>query len=88
VEPYRQRTEDIIRRYWHEGNRVLRVLAVPAAIGAVLVVGGWLLLTPLTIPRFSTDGPVELCLRSLSDRGLSRFFVYLSGCRGAMRVFS
>jgi hypothetical protein len=55
VEPYLQRTEEFMRRYWREGNRVLRVLAVPAAIGAVLVVGGWLILGPLTIPRFSTE---------------------------------
>jgi hypothetical protein len=34
------------------------VLAVPAAIGAILV-AGWLLLgLSLIIPRFSTDGPV------------------------------
>ena len=39
------------------GLRVLRVLAVPVAIGAILVVG-WLLLGSLTIPRFSTEGPV------------------------------
>jgi hypothetical protein len=38
--------------------RVLRVVAVPAAIGAILVVAGWLLLGSLTIPRFSTEGPV------------------------------
>jgi hypothetical protein len=38
--------------------RVLRVGAVPAAIWAILVVAGWLLLGSLTIPRFSTEGPV------------------------------
>ncbi len=39
--------------------RVVRVLAVPAVIGAILVVVGWLLLgTLLTIPRFATEGPV------------------------------
>ena len=31
---------------------------------------------------------MELCLPSLSDRGLSRFFAHFSGCRGAIRVFS
>ena len=36
----------------------LRPLAVPLLIGAVLVVG-WILLGPLlTIPRFTTEGPV------------------------------
>ncbi len=78
---WRERIEEFIRRYWREGNRVLRVLAVavavllallmarrvlrvlrvvavPVAIGAILVVAGWLLLGPLTIPRFSTEGPV------------------------------
>ena len=78
---WRKRIEEFIRRYWREGNRVLRVLAVavavllalllarrvlrvlrvvavPVAIGAILVVAGWLLLGPLTIPRFSTEGPV------------------------------
>jgi hypothetical protein len=36
------------------------VLAVPAAIGAILV-AGWLLLgLSLIIPRFSTDGPVVI----------------------------
>jgi hypothetical protein len=28
VEQGRERIEDFIRRYWHEGNRVFRVLAV------------------------------------------------------------
>jgi hypothetical protein len=77
---WRERIEEFIRRYWREGNQVLRVLAVavavllalllalrllirglrvvPVAIGGILVVAGWLLLGPLTIPRFSTEGPV------------------------------
>ncbi len=38
--------------------RVVRVVAVPAVIGAILVVVGWLLLGTLTIPRISTTGPV------------------------------
>lgn len=38
--------------------RVVRVLAVPAVIGAILVVGWLLLGTLLTIPRFTTEGPV------------------------------
>jgi hypothetical protein len=42
-------------------HRAFRVLAVPGLIGAI-VVAGWLLIGPsfamLTIPRFSTDGPV------------------------------
>jgi hypothetical protein len=38
--------------------RRLRVLAVPVLIGAILV-AGWLLVGPLlTIPRFTTAGPV------------------------------
>jgi len=40
------------------GLRVLRVVVLPAAIGAILVVSGWLLLGSLTIPRFTTEGPV------------------------------
>ena len=40
------------------GLRTLRMMAVPVLIGAILVVG-WLLLGPLlTIPRFTTEGPV------------------------------
>jgi hypothetical protein len=40
------------------GLRVLRVLATPVLIGAILVVG-WLLVGPLlTIPRISSTGPV------------------------------
>jgi hypothetical protein len=81
VEPVRERIEDFIRRYGHEGNRVLRVLAVavailltvllanrvlrglrllavPVLIGAILLVGAWLLPYWLTIPRVSTEGPV------------------------------
>jgi hypothetical protein len=38
--------------------RGLRKRAGPALIGAILVVGGWLLLGSMTIPRFSTEGPV------------------------------
>ena len=44
-------------RYGYEGHRALRVLAVPVLLGAILV-AGWLLLGPLTIPPFSTAGPV------------------------------
>jgi hypothetical protein len=81
VEPIRDRIDDFIRRYWYEGNRVLRVLAVavaillaillalrvrrglrllatPVLIGAILLVGAWLLPYWLTIPRFTTEGPV------------------------------
>jgi hypothetical protein len=55
VEPIREWTEGFLRgRY---GLR-LRPLAVPVLIGAILVVG-WVLLSPLlTIPRFTTEGPV------------------------------
>ena len=39
--------------------RVLRVLAVPVLVGAIVVVVGWLLFGPLlSIPRFTTEGPV------------------------------
>jgi hypothetical protein len=42
----------------HRVLRVYRALAVPVLIGAILV-AGWLLIGPLlTIPRFSTEGPV------------------------------
>jgi hypothetical protein len=81
VEPIRDRIEDFMRRYWHEGNRVfrvlavaaavlmvlllalrglrvLRVLALPALLGAILVVGWLLVGSSLTIPRFTTEGPV------------------------------
>jgi len=45
-----RRIEDFMRRY--------RVLVVAVLIGAILVVG-WLLIGPLlTIPRFSSTGPV------------------------------
>jgi hypothetical protein len=81
VEPIRERIEEFLQRYWHEQNRVvrvlgvavaillalllalrwlrvLRVLAVPVLVGAILVVG-WLLFGPLrTIPRFTTEGRV------------------------------
>jgi hypothetical protein len=59
VEPYREIIEGFLRgRYGYEGHRALRVLAVPVLIGAVLV-AGWLLVGPLlTIPRFSSEGPV------------------------------
>lgn len=37
---------------------MLRVLALPVLVGAILL-AGWLLLGPLlTIPRFTTEGPV------------------------------
>ena len=32
VEPYRERIEDFMRRYWREGHRVLRWLAVAVAV--------------------------------------------------------
>ena len=44
-------------RYGYEGNRAFRVLAAPVLIGAILV-AGWLLFGSLTIPRFTTEGPV------------------------------
>ena len=45
-------------RYGYEGDRALRVLAAPVLIGAILV-AGWLLVGPLlTIPRFTSEGPV------------------------------
>jgi len=52
-------TEGFLRgRYGYEGYRAFRVLAVPVLIGAILVVA-WSLLGPLlTIPRFSSEGPV------------------------------
>jgi hypothetical protein len=58
VEPIRERIDDLMRRYWYEGKRVFRVLAVAVLIGAILVVGAWLLPDWLTIPRVSTEGPV------------------------------
>jgi hypothetical protein len=59
VEPIRMWIEGFLRgRYGYEGNRVLRVLAAPMLIGAILVVG-WLLVGPLlTIPRISSTTPV------------------------------
>jgi hypothetical protein len=47
----------------------------------------------LLIPMVETlltkgEMKMELCVRSLSYRGLSRFFTHLSGCRGAIRVLS
>ena len=45
-------------RYGYEGHRVLRALAVPVLIGAILLVGRLLFGSLLTIPRFSTEGPV------------------------------
>ena len=76
VEQGREKIEDFMRRYGFEGTRVLRVLAVavamllvlrmlrvlavPVLIGAILIVGGWLLLDPGLpdpMPGLS-DGPV------------------------------
>ncbi len=59
MERVRQMIEGFLRgRYGYEGHRAFRVLAVPVLIGAVLV-AGWLLVGPLlTIPRFTTEGPV------------------------------
>ena len=59
MEPIRRGIEGFLRgRYGYEGYRAFRVLAVPVLIGAILVVG-WLLIGPLlTIPRFTTEGPV------------------------------
>ena len=59
MEPIRRGIEHFLRgRYGYEGYRAFRVLAVPVLIGAILVVG-WLLIGPLlTIPRFTTEGPV------------------------------
>jgi hypothetical protein len=59
VEPIRRGIEGFLRgRYGYEWNRVFRVLAAPVLIGAIVVVG-WLLVVPLlTIPRFTTEGPV------------------------------
>jgi hypothetical protein len=47
----------------------------------------------LVIPMVETlltkgEMKMELCVRSLCYRGLSRFFTHFSGCRGALRVFS
>jgi hypothetical protein len=81
MERGREWIEDLLQRYWREGNRLLRVLAIvvvallalllarrvlrglrllaaPVLIGAILV-AAWLVFEPLlTIPRFTTHGPV------------------------------
>jgi hypothetical protein len=59
VEPIRRWIEGFLRgRYGYEGYRAFRVLAAPVLIGAILL-AGWLLVRPLlTIPRFTTEGPV------------------------------
>ena len=59
MEPIRRWIEGFLRgRYGYEGHRAFRVLAVAVLIGATQVVG-WLLIGPLlTIPRFTTAGPV------------------------------
>ena len=45
-------------RYGYEGYRLFQLLAATVLIGAILL-AGWLLIGPLlTIPRFSTEGPV------------------------------
>jgi hypothetical protein len=75
VEPYRESIEDFIRRYGRVLAvavavllallvlRRLRVLTVPVLIGAILVVGGWLLLSsPATsglTPSISTQTSVD-----------------------------
>ena len=48
MEPYRERIEAFMRRWRsrYEGNRVLWVMAVPALVGAILVVMVWLSLGP------------------------------------------
>ena len=58
--PIRVWIEGFLRgRYgWYEGYRALWVLAVPVLIGAVLLVGWSLFSSLLTIPRFTTEGPV------------------------------
>jgi len=60
VGPIRVWIEGFLRgRYgWYEGYRALWVLAVPVLIGAVLLVGWSLFSSLLTIPRFTTEGPV------------------------------
>ncbi len=82
VEPNRERFEDFIQRYGFAENRVFRVLAValaillvlrvlrklavPVVIGAILVVGGWLLLGP-GLPATSGDSPpIPRCVLSTS----------------------
>jgi hypothetical protein len=65
VQVIRMWIEGFLRgRYGYEGNQALRVLAVPALIGAILV-AGWLLIASLKtsglvppVPRFTSEGPV------------------------------
>jgi hypothetical protein len=59
VEPIRRGIEGFLRgRYGYEGYRAFRVLAAPVLIGAILVVG-WFLVRPLlVVPRFTTEWPV------------------------------
>jgi hypothetical protein len=58
VGPIRVWIEGFLRgRYGYEGHRALWVLAVPVLIGSILL-AGWLLIGPLTIPRISSTGPV------------------------------
>jgi hypothetical protein len=59
VGPIRVWIEGFLRgRFGYEGDRVLRVLALPVLVGTIFL-AGWLLLGPLlTIPRFTTEGPV------------------------------
>ena len=82
MEPIRRGIEHFLRgRYGYEGNRVFRVLAVPVLIGAILVVGVWLLPDWLTIPRVSTEGPVVrngvaavvVCGKKSAREGSGRF---------------
>jgi hypothetical protein len=59
VGPIRVLIEGFLRgRYGYEGDRAFRVLAVPVLIGAILLVGWSLFGSLLTIPRFTTEGPV------------------------------
>jgi hypothetical protein len=59
VGPIRVWIEGFLRgRYGYEGHRVLRALAVPVLIGAIVLVAWSLFGSLLTIPRFSTEGPV------------------------------
>ena len=55
MEPYRERIEDFMRRYGYEGNRVLWVMAVPALVGAILVMMVWLSLEPAGTRETSVD---------------------------------
>jgi hypothetical protein len=82
VEPIRRGIEHFLRgRYGYEGYRAFRVLAAPVLIGAIVVVG-WLLVGPLlTIPRFTTEGPVVrngvaavvVCGKKSAQEGSGRF---------------